>query len=100
MRKIDFKLLKTNANRQLEAILRQLLPGGRKDGREWVSLNPTRDDRNLGSFRINLETGLWADFATSERGGDIISLIAYLEGCRQYEAAKKLIILLGEHDEF
>ena len=100
MRKIDFKLLKTNANRQLEAILRQLLPGGRKDGREWVSLNPTRDDRNLGSFRINLETGLWADFATSERGGDIISLIAYLEGCRQYEAAKKLSILLGEHDEF
>lgn len=97
--RIDFAKLRTDSLGQIENVLETLLPRGRKDGREWVALNPTRHDRNLGSFRINIETGLWADFATSDRGGDIISLIAYVDGSGQCEAAKKLKAMLGGDHE-
>jgi hypothetical protein len=52
--------------------------------------NPNRDDKRLGSFRISLRTGRWADFATEDRGGDIISLYAFLHRLRQSDAAYRL----------
>jgi hypothetical protein len=39
--------------------------------------------------------GAWSDFATGDRGGDVISLIAYIENIRQSEAARLLARLLG-----
>lgn len=66
------------------------LPDGRREGSEWVARNPTRNDRTPGSFRINLHTGKWADFATGDKGGDAISLYAYLKGYTQTEAALEL----------
>ena len=72
------------------------LPDGRREGREWVALNPRRNDRSPGSFRINLQTGKWADFATDDaRGGDPVSLAAYLFGASQGEAARSLAAMLG-----
>ena len=49
-----------------------LVPHGRRLGSEWIARNPTRADRHLGSFKINLRTGRWADFATGDAGGDLI----------------------------
>lgn len=66
------------------------LPQGKQDGEEWVALNPRRADKHLGSFRINLKTGLWADFATGDKGGDLVSLYAYLHGTNNHQAAKEL----------
>ena len=43
-------------------------------------MNPTRPDRRAGSFKVNLRTGRWADFATGDKGGDAVSLAAYLSG--------------------
>ena len=31
-----------------------------------------------GSFSVSITTGVWADFATDDRGGDLVSLYAYL----------------------
>jgi hypothetical protein len=73
----------------------RLLPGGRRAGNEYLALNPKRADRSVGSFRINLKTGRWADFATSDRGGDFVSLVAWLYGLRQSEAAVRLASLLN-----
>ncbi|MBL4838242.1 MAG: hypothetical protein JKY34_11765 [Kordiimonadaceae bacterium] len=72
---------------RLGEIVPSILPQGRRMGREWVALNPTRADRSLGSFRVNLSSGAWADFATGDRGGDLTSLASYLYGISQYEAA-------------
>jgi len=58
--------------------IRSWLPNGRHEKEEWVALNPTRADNNIGSFRINLQTGKWIDFATSDAGADAVSLYAYL----------------------
>jgi len=62
---------------------------------EYVALNPTRLDRHMGSFRINVRTGRWADFATGDRGGDVVSLAAYLSHLKQSGAAEKLACMLG-----
>jgi hypothetical protein len=74
----------------LKRLVAMWLPAGRREGDEWVALNPRRTDRTLGSFKINLRTGQWADFATGDRGGDAISLLAYLRGLSQTEAARLL----------
>jgi putative DNA primase/helicase len=78
-----------------ETILRQLLPTGKKEGNEYIALNPKRNDTHLGSFRINTTTGKWADFATGDKGGDIISLYAYIKSVNQLTAAKELLRLIG-----
>jgi hypothetical protein len=38
-------------------LLDRWLPGGRREGREYVARNPRRADRTAGSFRINITTG-------------------------------------------
>jgi hypothetical protein len=64
-------------------------------GREWVACNPTRPDRHPGSFSINLASGRWADFATGDKGGDVVSLAAYLGHTGQAAAARHLAKMLG-----
>ncbi len=92
---IEFAAIAELCRIRLQPLLAEWLPDGRRMGREWVALNPTRPDRSLGSFRINLETGLWADFATGDKGGDAISLFAYLNGLQQGQAARELAKRLG-----
>ena len=91
----DFDAINGEALRVLPVLVGRWLPQGHRMGREWVALNPRRDDEHLGSFRINLDTGRWADFATGDRGGDPISLLAFLNDCSQLDAARDLGAMLG-----
>ncbi len=53
-------------------------------------------DRRLGSFKINLHTGRWADFATGDKGRRChLTHAAYLANIRQNEAARELAAMLG-----
>ena len=95
-RRIDFAQINRAALLVLPWILKRWLPGGRIAGDEYVALNPRRCDHHLGSFRVNLYTGRWADFAIADaRGGDVVSLAAYLGGIGQAEAAQRLAVMLG-----
>jgi hypothetical protein len=85
--------------RPFPAVLTRLIPGGKILGHEYVALNPTRNDRRPGSFKINIRTGRWADFATGDRRGDPISLFAYVENCSQSDAAIWLAQMLGLDDK-
>ena len=96
--RIDFDGINRAALATLPALLHRWLPDGRMHGREYVALNPTRADKRPGSFRINIGTGRWADFATGDRGGDTVSLAAYLAGTGQAEAASSLADMLGVCD--
>ena len=80
---------------RLPELLQSWLPDGRALGGEWIALNPTRADRRAGSFKINMTTGRWADFATNDAGGDVVSLYAYLNGLSQVVAARALIASWG-----
>jgi hypothetical protein len=87
---LNFMVINLACMHQLPTLLAAWLPDGVVQGREWVALNPTRQDRKKGSFRINLDKGCWADFATNDTGGDPISLFAYLNGLEQSQAANTL----------
>ena len=92
---VDFASIKRAALAVLPALLERWLPGGRRKGPEYVALNPRRHDRHIGSFSINVRTGRWSDFATNARGGDVVSLAAYLAHLNQAQAAEKLAGMLG-----
>jgi len=92
---IPFETVNRAALAALPAVLTRLVPGGKILGHEYVALNPTRNDRRPGSFKVNLRTGRWGDFATGDRGGDPVSLVAYLENASQAEAARRLARMLG-----
>lgn len=94
-RRIDFATINSAAMPHLLALLARWLPDGRQEGTEYTARNPNRHDRNPGSFRISTTTGKWADFATGDRGGDLISLAAFLSGKSQGEAARELAAMLG-----
>ena len=92
---IDFARINAAALANLDAILARWLPDGRRRFREYVARNPTRADRHAGSFKINTATGRWADFATGDKGGDVVSLAAYLFHLDQGEAARRLAQMLN-----
>lgn len=92
---IDFDKINSAALAVLPSLLGRWLPDGRRVGHEWVCRNPRRSDRKAGSFRVNMNTGKWADFATDDTGGDPVSLAAYLAGTGQAEAARALADMLG-----
>ena len=91
---VDFQAINRAALHQAETVCRWLLPRGQKVGREYLALNPKRHDRSIGSLKVNLATGLWADFATEDRGGDLIALTAWILDVRQSEAARLLASFL------
>jgi hypothetical protein len=93
---IDFDAVGRAGLARLPDLLARWLPGGRIEGTEYVALNPRRTDRRPGSFKVNLKTGQWADFAIEgARGRDVVSLAAYLGGVGQIEAAERLAAMLG-----
>ncbi len=94
-RGIDFLAINRAALARLPGLLVTWLPNGRCEGREWVALNPRRSDRTPGSFKVNMVSGKWADFSTGDRGGDVVSLRAYLLDVSQREAARLLAQELG-----
>ncbi len=93
--RLDFDAINRAGLASLPALLRRWLPDGHLVGREYTARNPTRADRRPGSFRVNVNTGKWADFATDDAGGDVVSLAAYLSGSGQAEAARALADMLG-----
>jgi hypothetical protein len=94
-RSIDFgRIAQAAADRSAE-ILPRWLPDGRREAGEWVAHNPKRADAHRGSFKVNMRTGLWSDFATGDRGRDLVALAAYLFDLKQDEAAKRVADMLG-----
>lgn len=93
--RIDFERVNRSAMANALAVVRGLLPEGRLEGQEYVARNPLRPDRRLGSFKVNVRTGRWADFATGDGGGDMVSLAAFVSGLPQRDAAIRLADSLG-----
>lgn len=95
-KKYDFEGLAKTLLADILGNLHNWLPNGKREGTEYVATNPTRNDSKPGSFKVNLRNGKWADFAANAKGGDLISLYAYLKGLDNAEAYKELT---GERDK-
>lgn len=81
--RIDYEALNDEALPDALEIIEHFVPDleYKVEGNELVMLNPRRTDWELGSFKFNLETGLWADFAESDdsaKGAGVISLLVYM----------------------
>jgi putative DNA primase/helicase len=90
---MDFKTLNSALMAQLDVLLPQWLPEGKQIGREYRAggLNGSAGK----SFGINLDTGLWSDFATGEKGGDPISLYAAVKHLSQKQSFLELAPQVG-----
>lgn len=99
---LDFVAIERAALANIETIVWQVLRRGKISGNEFLALNPRRADKHIGSFKVNLRTGKWADFACGDSGGNVISLVAYACDVSYYEAAEHLAKQLGvggaQHD--
>lgn len=95
MNKIDFKLVANGALEKAKLLLPQWLPGGDFVGDEYKVLNPTRSDHSKGSFSINFRTGVWCDFSSDDKGGDLIALHAYLFRLQMSQSAKEVAAMVG-----
>ena len=89
---IQYQAINNNLMCCIQSTLGRWLPGGHIAAGEYVALNPNRSDKTAGSFRVNLRTGKWADFATNDKGRDLISLYAYLNNITNSDAARELSI--------
>jgi predicted P-loop ATPase len=93
---IDFGRLAAALLNGADHYVPQWLDDGHREGHEWKARNPMRNDKRIGSFSVNLTTGAWADFADMDaKGGDLISLYAYLNGLNNGQAARQLMRVLG-----
>ncbi len=93
--RLDFDAINRAGLASLPTLLRRSLPDGHLVGREFTARTPRRAVRRPGSFKVNVSTGKWADFACDAKGGDVVSLAAYLSGAGQAEAARALADMLG-----
>jgi putative DNA primase/helicase len=94
----DYKALNERALLHMDDVLHHLdLEGGKMVGKRFFALNPHRNDHEPNSFSIDTETGLWGDFATELRGGDVTSYWKFVKGFKyQPEAALDLEAFLDE----
>ena len=83
----------------IDSVINHWLPGGKREGHEYLPLNPKRADSKPGSFSINLSTGAWSDFACDAKGLDLVALVSYLENETQGKSAHRLAVFLGIEPE-
>lgn len=87
--RIEFDQLANALLDRADRLVPEWLPGGAKRGHEWTCGNLAGEKGT--SCSVNLTTGAWADFATGDKGGDLISLYAAIHGIGQGEASKRLV---------
>lgn len=91
--RIDFARVNGAALKQIRTLLPKWFPAGRLYGREFkvgdLQGSPGQ------SLSINVDSGVWMDFATGEAGGDPVSLKAAITGCQQSQAARLLMQEVG-----
>lgn len=90
---IDFKTIAERLLAGAQDLLPRWLPNGKWQGHEWVVGNLHGDAGD--SLKINANSGKWADFASGDAGGDLVSLYAAINGMEQGEAARALEAEVG-----
>lgn len=84
MNKLDFEGLARTLLSQCRVFLPQWLSGGKLIGVEWTCGDLSGKAGN--SLKVNVHSGKWADFASGDKGGDLISLYAAIHSIDQKKA--------------
>jgi len=95
MKSVEIKRIAERARGHGERILERWLPGGKRQGKEYVVRNPHRDDKHVGNLSVEIASGKGGDFATGETFGDFVGTVAFAQQCGMSEAAEALAQFLG-----
>lgn len=94
---IPFEQIKRASLSQAENLLASWFPHGQKIGREFKIGNLLGDAGE--SLSVNLDTGRWSDFATGDKGGDLLDLRAAAQRKDLGEVARDLASSLGIQEQ-
>jgi hypothetical protein len=86
--KLDFNALAQRLLLGSETLVPSGCLAARRRGHEWVCGDLSGGEGT--SLSVNLLSGRWADFATSDRGGDLIDLYAAIHELTMAEAYREL----------
>lgn len=76
----------------MDAFCLRYLADAKKHGSWWKARVPWRDDKNP-SLGVH-QSGQWKDFSRGDRG-DLVDLMARVDGCTIAEAAVRLAAMMG-----
>jgi hypothetical protein len=93
---INFEALAGVLLDRAEALVASWLPGGKREGREYKCGSLSGGAGS--SCSVNLANGRWSDFATDDKGGDLVALYAAIHGLDNGQAAVRLARELGLED--
>ena len=91
---MDIKQVAQDAHPHLYSLVSAWLQGSLR-GKNFQALDPTYEDTKLGSFQINVETGVWKNFANGQGGNDAVSLYAYINKMGMKESAEEVAKQIG-----
>ena len=92
----DFREVSRIANGQALSLVSAWLPNGRFDGVNWCV--GSRDGEPGQSLKVAVKgekVGVWQDFATDDKGADLIDLYQYLQNCQKADALKAVASQVG-----
>ncbi|GHT96749.1 hypothetical protein FACS1894122_15330 [Alphaproteobacteria bacterium] len=92
----EFEAVKAEYRANPRGFLENLLPDGKVEGRDYVAKNPRRNDKEAGSFRIDINTCRFNDFSSRDHGIGIIDLVMCLDRCDADTACVKLVYMLKD----
>ncbi len=92
-KELDFDFVKELAINNIESVLSKWMPGGVLRGHEYIcgGIGGNKGE----SCSTNINTGVGSDFATGEKWGDIIELVAKTDRTNMKEAAESLASFMG-----
>lgn len=86
-------------SRQVEGVVRELLPHGKREGHEWrVGGVGGEAGKSLGVHLTGDKAGVWADFESGE-SGDLIGLWMAVRGLALRDACKEAMDYLGIRED-
>lgn len=90
---IDFEKTRAEITPYIETLIERWLSAGKRNGRYWMVGSLMNEPGE--SLAVDLQNGIWKDYATGEKGGDLISLWAAMHRIEQLEAAKQVLEQIG-----
>ncbi len=80
----------------VETVVHELLPNGKRQGHEWCAGSAAGEEGS--SLKVHLtgdRAGMWKDFSSSEKGGDLLDLACATKGIGMADAIKWACEWLG-----
>ena len=92
--RVDADIVKRSLLGCAESVCRRLLPAGKPEGKEWRCGNLRGEPGH--SLSVNLDTGVFEDFATGEKGGNLLELWRQVRGVDFATALREAAAFTGQ----